>query len=98
MKKILALVAVATMLTGCATTKRMDFDDLNRWQIDCANRDVHIRFFESQRTNANDRLIAGLTLDKNRAQINDRSYDAVLVKLIWDYRTYCPDMVSPRRR
>lgn len=99
MKKVVVSLTLAVLVTGCATTKRMDFQDLNRYKIDCANKEAQIRFLESQLSTPNERVVAKLTggllsvLDgtyHEKERIVNRSYDAIARGLLWDIRTYCP--------
>ena len=91
MSKSFSLLFASMMIAGCATTPRMDINDLNTFQIDCANKDAQIRFLESQLTTPNSRLMAFLSLNPEQARaMNDREYDAVAKKLIWDLKSHCP--------
>jgi hypothetical protein len=99
-KSILVLVCASTMLSGCfATTKRMDFQDLNYYKIDCANKAAQIRFLESQLSVPHERAASSATTGlvsifdgsyQEKVRISNRSYDAVARGLLWDIRTYCP--------
>ncbi len=99
MKKVVVVLTLAALVTGCATTKRMDYRDLSAYKIDCANKAAQIQFLETQLTTPNERVAAfatrgifsifdGTYHEKNR--IMDRSYDAIARGLLWDIRTYCP--------
>lgn len=96
-KSILALVCAAIVSSGCATTKRMDFQDLNYYKIDCANKEAQIRFLESQLDTPSDRVASGFNGLFNvlngtyaeKERIKNRSYNAVARQLLWDIRTYC---------
>jgi hypothetical protein len=99
MKAVALVVTLATLVSGCATTKRMDFQDLNYYKIDCANKEAQIRFLETQLSTPNERVVAKFTggllsvLDgtyHEKERIVNRSYDAVARGLLWDIRTYCP--------
>jgi len=98
MKKSILILMLAALATGCATTKRMDFNDLNYYKIDCANKEAQIRFLEGQLSTQPDRIAAGFNgllnvLNGTYAEterIKNRSHDAVARSLLWDIRTYCP--------
>ena len=85
----IALIAAVLAVSGCATT-RMAVTDLDTYQIDCANKDAQIRFLKSQQTSANDRLAAIFTTNREQARaMNDREYDAIVRKKIWDINAKC---------
>lgn len=98
-----AAVFLAVLASGCAVTQRMAINDLNRMQVDCANKDAQIKFLESQLTTPDERMAAALGMNLfselaanakgEKSQFRsmvDREYDAIAKKLIWDLRTYCP--------
>lgn len=105
MRALIAATAVVASLSGCSmtTTHRMDINDLNNFQIDCANKDAQIRFLESQMTREKEWAIASMEMHSLLGMINaandgtlkqkqamvDRKYDAIARVKIWDLRTYC---------
>jgi len=104
MKKIIGLVIVGMALSGCmTTTHRMSYNDLKYMQPDCANKESQIRFLETQMTTPWDRALAysatsslsGTVLSmmddtyEQKVHINNREYDAVAKRLIWELRTQC---------
>ena len=95
MKPVILAAVCAAMLSGCATTQRMDFQDLNNYKVDCANKEAQIRFLESQLTTRDDQWkalfsLGNLTNDPQIRHVKDRSYNAVARTILWDIRTYCP--------
>ena len=102
-RTVVSAMLFAILSSGCAVTQRMSINDLNRIQVDCANKDAQIRFLESQLTTPNERLAAALGMNVfsemfsnargEKTQVHsmvDREYDAIAKKVIWDLRTYCP--------
>lgn len=98
MLKLATIAAAVVLSTGCASvansissTQRMPYEDIIRYRIDCQNKEAQIFFLESQLTNANDRIAAAMNQSTvSREQILDRSYNAAVLRLIWEIRTYCP--------
>ena len=107
----IAAVAVALLVTGCATPRpRMAIEDLRRYQIDCANKEAQVRFLESQKTTQNDRLAAafsGSLIDELKAKhggyttertaIATQEYDSMASHHIWNLRSHCPTSDYERR-
>ena len=105
MKKIALVSVLALTLSGClTTTHRMDIYDLRYMQPDCANKEAQIRFLKTQMSTPEDRLKAAMntrglfsglmgalngTYTQQRA-IEQREYDAIAKRLIWELRTTCP--------
>lgn len=105
MKKVALVSVLALSLTGClSTTHRMDIYDLRYMQVDCSNKHAQIRFLQTQMSTPMDRLKAasntrglfgGLisamngTYSQQRA-LEQREYDAIAKRLIWEIRTTCP--------
>jgi len=97
MNKLAIPLLLIALLPGCATMK-MDIQDLNTFQIDCANKDAQIRFLESQLSTPNSRLASMFSLDRSQSlAITNREYDAVAKRLIWELKTHCPSDVRPWR-
>lgn len=99
----IVLVLMMLAVTACTTTHRMDIYDLRYMQPDCTNKDAQIKFLETQMTTPTERLKAahqtrglfgGLvsavngTYSQQRA-IDNREYDAVAKRLIWQIRETC---------
>ena len=94
MNKLTAPLLLVALMSGCATMK-MDIQDLNTFQIDCANKDAQIRFLESQLSTPNSRLASAFSFDRSqRAAVNNREYDAVAKTLIWQLKTQCPSDIQ----
>lgn len=105
MKKITLVSVLALSLSGClSTTHRMDIYDLRYMQPDCANKEAQIRFLQTQMSTPEDRMKAALhtrgllgglvgamngTYTQQRA-LEQREYDAIAKRLIWELRTSCP--------
>lgn len=102
MKKVFAVLAIFSLI-GCTTTHRMDVYDLKYMQADCANKEAQIKFLETQMTTPWDRSLSASntrgiygtvrtifegTYDQHRA-VEDRQYDAIAKRLIWELRTTC---------
>lgn len=78
-----AIVAVAVMVTGCATQHRYDYANLARMQPDCANSDAQLRFLDRQIELRESTLTGSNTPEANRA------YVATAKQLAWDVRSRC---------
>jgi hypothetical protein len=103
MKKFILAVVCTSVLAGCATRPRMDYDDLNHFKIDCANKDAQLRFLQTQLSTPNERVAAMFNASsvtrfvsaedeqiyQNNKHIKNRSTDAIVRSIIWDLRTYC---------
>jgi hypothetical protein len=100
-----ALVATisVSVLTGCATRQRMDYNDLAHMQVDCKNKAAQEQFLKTQLTTPNERFISGLgvtslsgslmqmfngTYEDNK-RIFTRKYDGAAKRLLWELRTSC---------
>lgn len=104
--KVLLLAAIL-LNTGCSSnmylTKRMDIQDLDRFQIDCANKEAQLRFLESQKTSRTDRMIAGFNGNwydeleakaagkkTERSAVASGDYDSTIRAIQWRIKTHCP--------
>ena len=59
MKTILAICALGS-LVGCTTPVTMPINDLNNYQVNCADRYNQLAFLRSQIPSQNDRVVTGL--------------------------------------
>ena len=71
MRRLAALV-LATTLGGCAVSQRMSIDDLNYYQVDCANASQQYKFLSSQLTSRSDRLTSQFALSSLTGQFFSR--------------------------
>jgi len=104
MNRLLALL-IAVFVGGCASTQRMGIDDLNRFQIDCNNKDAQIRFLQSQLTTSDERVMAVFRINlltelsyvlngtqSENTRIASGQYDSIARTLIWKLESYCPSL------
>lgn len=91
-------------LAGCTTTARMDFQSLNRFQVNCKQKYEQLAFLKSQWPSANDQILNGLMISSSvgyvnsladgtyqeRRYLNEGRYTAVL-RLLIDQVRQCPD-------
>ncbi len=89
------------LLAGCVTTQSIDVKTLAATEIDCANKEAQIRYFQAQITPAQERAagalgmtsVSELLADWNAEKTQtgkDRQYTAIGKRKIWELRTQCP--------
>jgi hypothetical protein len=76
--KLVAIVSLILLLTGCATEHRLPYSEVSRMYPDCSNKDTQINYLERQ-----------LALPARNAE-EDRHYRARVKTIIWTLRSSCP--------
>ena len=102
-KKYFSLIVA--LLSGCTTTARIDFESLNRFQIDCSKKQEQLDFLRSQWPSGTEQLVNGMMISSmlgyissnvdgtynDRMHMNHGAYTTVLRKLIYDIKRTCPN-------
>jgi hypothetical protein len=99
------LSITVALLSGCTTTARIDFESLNRFQIDCSKKQEQLGFLRSQWPSYSDQLVNGMMITstlgyvssnvdgtyQERMKLYNGAYTSVLRLLIYDIQKTCPN-------
>lgn len=99
---LLATVSLSGCVS-LSTTHRMDLNDLRRFTVDCSNKEAQIRFLETQIVTPRESALVAMEMTSllgvinaanqgvltQKRDMNDRLYNSVARRLIWEIRDQC---------
>lgn len=106
--KLIAVLAVTVLATGCTTTHRMPSQDLRYFKPDCSRKEEQLRWLNSQMPSRGEQQIDSMvvtsvygtvtsvlngTYDERRAVYN-RQNQAMIRSYIKELETWCPAPVA----